>query len=59
MPFQLANTWDVEKKIAAGDVIEIGKQRIMLADVEQRLAPFGRDGVVTETLVSAAQVVTR
>jgi SAM-dependent methyltransferase len=39
---------------ALGDKVDA-----MLADVEQRLAPFGRDGVITEALVSAAQVVTR
>jgi SAM-dependent methyltransferase len=31
----------------------------MLRDVEQRLAPFGRNGVITEIVVSAAQIVTR
>jgi hypothetical protein len=31
----------------------------MLSDVEQRLLPLSRNGVVTEVLVSAAQVVRR
>jgi ubiquinone/menaquinone biosynthesis C-methylase UbiE len=31
----------------------------MLRDVEERLAPFSRDGVIAETLVSMAQIVTR
>ena len=31
----------------------------MLRDVEQRLLPYGGDGVITEALVSVAQVVTR
>ena len=31
----------------------------MLHDVEQRLLPFSRDGVVTEVFVSAAQVARR
>jgi SAM-dependent methyltransferase len=31
----------------------------MLGDVEQRLLPYGRDGVISEALVSVAQVVTR
>jgi precorrin-6B methylase 2 len=31
----------------------------MLADIEARLAPFSRDGVLTETLVSAADVARR
>jgi SAM-dependent methyltransferase len=31
----------------------------MLRDVEQRLLPYGRDGVVSEALLSVAQVVTR
>jgi hypothetical protein len=31
----------------------------MLADVEQRLLPFSKDGVITEALAALAQVVTR
>jgi hypothetical protein len=31
----------------------------MLADIEARLSPFGRDGLLTETLLSAAQIVRR
>jgi SAM-dependent methyltransferase len=31
----------------------------MLADVERRLTPFGQNGVITEAVVSVAQVVTR
>jgi hypothetical protein len=31
----------------------------MLADIEARLLPFSRDGVLTETLVSAADVARR
>jgi SAM-dependent methyltransferase len=31
----------------------------MLADVEQRLLPFSRDGVITEAIVALAQVVKR
>ncbi|HLG80544.1 MAG TPA: class I SAM-dependent methyltransferase [Bradyrhizobium sp.] len=31
----------------------------MLADVEQRLLPFARDGVITEAFAAVAQVVTR
>jgi SAM-dependent methyltransferase len=31
----------------------------MLADVEARLSPFSRDGVLTETLVSAANIARR
>jgi SAM-dependent methyltransferase len=31
----------------------------MLADVEQRLSPFSKDGVITEAIVVLAQVVTR
>ncbi|OAF02922.1 methylase [Bradyrhizobium centrolobii] len=39
---------------ALGDNIEA-----MLRDVEQRLAPFSRNGVITETLVSVAEIVRR
>jgi hypothetical protein len=31
----------------------------MLRDVEARFAPFGRDGVLGETVVAAAQMVRR
>ena len=36
-----------------------GKAEAMLADVEQRLLPFSRDGVITEVFVAGAQVVRR
>jgi len=36
-----------------------GKVDAMLADIEARLLPFSRDGVLTETLVSAADVARR
>jgi SAM-dependent methyltransferase len=39
---------------ALGDNIEA-----MLRDVEERLAPFSHDGVITETLVSVAEIVRR
>jgi SAM-dependent methyltransferase len=39
---------------ALGDKVEA-----MLADVEARLVPFSRNGVVTEAMVSVAQVVRR
>jgi SAM-dependent methyltransferase len=39
---------------ALGDNVEA-----MLRDVEGRLAPFSRDGVIIETLVSVAQIVRR
>ena len=39
---------------ALGDKVEA-----MLADVEQRLLPFSRDGIITEAFVASAQVVTR
>jgi SAM-dependent methyltransferase len=39
---------------ALGDKVEA-----MLADVEARLVPFSRDGVVTEAVVSVAQIVRR
>ena len=35
------------------------KVEAMLADVEQQLLPFSRDGIITEAVVSVAQVVTR
>jgi len=31
----------------------------MLRDVEQRLVPYGRDGIISEIVVSAAQIATR
>ncbi|MCP3471858.1 class I SAM-dependent methyltransferase [Bradyrhizobium sp. CCGUVB1N3] len=37
---------------AVGDNVEA-----MLRDVEKRLAPFSRDGVITETLLSVAEIV--
>ncbi|MCP3459479.1 class I SAM-dependent methyltransferase [Bradyrhizobium sp. CCGUVB23] len=39
---------------ALGDNVEA-----MLRDVEQHLAPFSRDGVITETLLSVAEIVRR
>ena len=39
---------------ALGDKVDA-----MLRDVEQRLLPHSRDGVIREVLVSIAQVVTR
>jgi SAM-dependent methyltransferase len=39
---------------ALGDKVDA-----MLADVEQRLAPFSQNGLVSETVVSVAQVVAR
>ncbi|WFU38925.1 class I SAM-dependent methyltransferase [Bradyrhizobium sp. CB82] len=39
---------------ALGDHVEA-----MLRDVEERLAPFSRDGVITETLLSVAEIVRR
>ncbi|WP_024513613.1 class I SAM-dependent methyltransferase [Bradyrhizobium sp. Tv2a-2] len=39
---------------ALGDKVEA-----MLADVEQRLLPFSRDGIITEVFVAGAQVVRR
>jgi hypothetical protein len=39
---------------ALGDNVEA-----MLADVRARLVPFSRNGVVTEAVVSVAQIVRR
>ena len=39
---------------ALGDKVEA-----MLADVEQRLMPFSRDGMITEAFVASAQIVKR
>jgi hypothetical protein len=47
-------TFSSSSPAALGDRIDA-----MLADVEARLAPFSRDGVLTETLVSVANVARR
>jgi SAM-dependent methyltransferase len=47
-------TFSSSSPAALGDRIDA-----MLADVEARLSPFSRDGVLTETLVSAANVARR
>jgi len=47
-------TFSSSSPAAIGDGVEA-----MLADVEARLLPFGRDGILTETLVSAADVARR
>jgi hypothetical protein len=47
-------TYSSSSPAVLGDMIEP-----MLSDVEQRLAPFARDGHVTEVVVSTAQVVRR
>ncbi|GLR86464.1 class I SAM-dependent methyltransferase [Bradyrhizobium iriomotense] len=36
-----------------------GNVEAMLSDVEERLAPFSRDGAIIETLVSVAEIVRR
>jgi len=41
------------------DVVLTDPVDAMLADVEARLSPFGRDSHLTETLLSAAQIVRR
>ena len=47
-------TFSSSSPAALGDKVEA-----MLADVGRRLLPFGRDGVVTEAIVSIAQIVRR
>jgi SAM-dependent methyltransferase len=47
-------TFSSSSPAAIGDRVEA-----MLADVEARLLPFGRDGVLTETLMSTADVARR
>lgn len=47
-------TFSSSSPAALGDKIEA-----MLTDVETRLSPFSRDGVLTETLVSVANVARR
>jgi len=47
-------TYSSSSPEALGDKVEA-----MLRDVEKRLMPFARDGVVTEALVSVAQIVKR
>jgi hypothetical protein len=47
-------TFSSSSPAALGDKVEP-----MLADVEARLLPFGRNGVLTETLVSVADVAQR
>jgi SAM-dependent methyltransferase len=47
-------TFSSSSPAALGDTVDA-----MLADIEARLSPFGRDGHLTETLLSAAQIVRR
>jgi SAM-dependent methyltransferase len=47
-------TFSSSSPAALGDRVDA-----MLADIEARLSPFGRDGLLTETLLSAAQIVRR
>jgi len=47
-------TFSATSPDAVGDKVEA-----MLADFEQRLLPFSRDGMITEAFVAVAQVVTR
>lgn len=47
-------TFSSSSPAVLGDRVEA-----MLSDVEARLAPFGREGMVTEVAVSVAQVATR
>jgi SAM-dependent methyltransferase len=47
-------TFSSSSPAALGDKVDA-----MLADIEARLLPFSRDGVLTETLVSAADVARR
>jgi SAM-dependent methyltransferase len=47
-------TFSSSSPAALGEKVEA-----MLADIEARLAPFSRDGVLTETLVSAADLARR
>jgi len=47
-------TFSSSSPAALGDTVDA-----MLADVEARLSPFGRDSHLTETLLSAAQIVRR
>ena len=47
-------TYSSSSPAALGD-----KADAMLADIEARLSPFSRDGVLTETLMSAASVARR
>jgi hypothetical protein len=47
-------TFSSSSPAALGDRVDA-----MLADVEARLSPFARDGLLTERLVSAAQIVRR
>jgi len=47
-------TFSSSSPAALGDKVDA-----MLADVEARLAPFGREGAVTETVMAVAQVARR
>jgi SAM-dependent methyltransferase len=47
-------TFSSSSPAALGDKVDA-----MLADIEARLLPFSRDGVLTETLVSAADIARR
>ena len=47
-------TFSSSSPAALGDRVDA-----MLADIEARLSPFGRDGLLTETVLSAAQVARR
>jgi SAM-dependent methyltransferase len=47
-------TFSPSSRAALGDRVDA-----MVADIEARLSPFGRDGLLIETLVSAAQIGRR
>src|SRR6185312_6794523 len=47
-------TFSSSSPAALGDRVDA-----MLADIEARLSPFGRDGLLTDTVLSAAQVARR
>ena len=47
-------TFSSSSPAALGDKVDAA-----LADVETRLMPFGRDGRITETLISAADILRR
>ena len=47
-------TFSSSSPAALGDRVDA-----MLADIEARLSPFGREGLLTETVLSAAQVARR
>lgn len=47
-------TFSSSSPAALGDKVDAA-----LADVETRQMPFGRDGQITETLISAADILRR